>query len=145
MSLSDVERADQISRRRARMLPALAAAFLAGQPIFLARRGLLSAEVRDVAWLAWAIALLVALAVSGGLFAGAAVRGLVEDEAGRAHRRSGYVAGFWAAMVATVALYAVSLVANLKAPETVHLILTVAVAAALIRFGLLELRAHRVG
>lgn len=137
---SDVELADRLSRRRARLLPLLGILFIAGQPLYFAnQRG--AAQAATIAWLAWALALLAALAFMGGRMHGAAVRALVEDEVARANRLRAYATAFWAAAFATVTLYAYSLIDTVKGREALHLVLTVAVAAALIRFGTLERRA----
>ena len=125
-------------------MPALAAVFIAGQPIFLSNTIAATGtpgQIKLVAWLVWAVALLIALAFAGGHFRGPNVRRLMEDESTLANRAKGYAAGFWAAMIMAVAMYALSLFDNLKGREAVHLILSVSIAAALIRFGLLERRA----
>jgi hypothetical protein len=140
-SASPVERADLISRRRARLLPLLAILFIAGQPLYFARIGYRLADLQAAAWLVWALVLLAALAFAGGRFAGAAVRDLVEDEVSSANRLRAYATGFWAASLSTVALFAYSLFDNLKAQESLHIVLTVGIGAALLRFGALERRA----
>jgi hypothetical protein len=141
-TLADVETAKRRARRRARMLPVLGILFIAGQPLYFGPGG--AAEpVRAAAWLAWALVLLGALAFMGAGVRGGAVRDLIEDEGTQANRLRGYAAGFWAG--ATVALYAFSLFDQVKGREALHLVLTVAVGAALIRFGTLERRALAYG
>jgi hypothetical protein len=140
-SSSAVDRADRISRRRARLLPVLAILFIAGQPLYFANSGYRAGEVKAAAWLVWALVLLAALAFAGGRFAGAAVRDMVEDEVSRANRLRAYATGFWAASLCTVALYAFSLFENLKGRESLHIVLTAGIGAALLRFGTLERRA----
>ncbi|MEA3061740.1 MAG: hypothetical protein QOJ94_1521 [Sphingomonadales bacterium] len=140
-SSSPVERADRISRRRARLLPVLGILFIAGQPLYFANIGYRLANLRAAAWLAWALVLLAALAFAGGRFAGAAVRDMVEDEVSRSNRLRAYATGFWAASLCTVTLFAFSLFDNLKAQESLHIILTAGIGAALLRFGALERRA----
>jgi hypothetical protein len=140
-SQSPVERADRISRRRARLFPVLAILFIAGQPLYFARIGYGVADLQGALWLGWALILLAALAFAGGRFAGAAVRDMVEDEVSRANRLRAYATGFWAASLSTVALFAFSLFDNLKAQESLHIILTAGIGAALLRFGALERRA----
>ena len=140
---ADFETADKVSRRRARLLPLLGILFIAGQPLYFANSGIEASQVKTFVWLAWALLLLAALAFAGGHFGSAAVRGLVEDELTRANRLRGYAAGFWAGSMATIALYGFSLFDNLKGRESLHIVLTVTIAAALIRFGALERRALR--
>jgi MFS family permease len=142
---SDFETADRLSRRRARLLPVLGIFFLAGQPIYFANSGADASQVKTFVWLVWALVLLVVLAAAGGHFRGKVVRDLVEDELTRANRMRAYAAGFWAAMLTTIALYGFSLFDNLKGRESLHIILTLSVAVALIVFGVLERRALKDG
>ena len=142
---ADFETADRLSRRRARLLPVLGVLFIAGQPLYFANQGIEASQVKTFAWLVWALLLLATLAGAGGHLGGKAVRALVEDELTRANRLRGYAAGFWAGSLATIALYGFSLFDNLKGRESLHIVLTAAIAAALIRFGTLERRAHRDG
>jgi hypothetical protein len=140
---SDQEIAERISRRRARMLVLLGVYFLAGQAIFF-RQGPEPGQIAHFklsAWLVWAVVLLVALALAGGQFRGARIRALVEDEVSRANRARGYAVGFWAACIAAIAMYVVAMFEPVTGREAVHIILTAAVAGALIRFGTLERRA----
>ena len=147
-SHSDQEIAERISRRRARMLPVLGVYFLAGQAVFF-RQAAGEAEpiahFKLSAWLVWAVVLLLALAFAGGQFRGARIRDLVEDEVSRANRLRGYAAGFWAGALATLAMYVVAMFEPVTGREAVHIILTAAVAGALIRFGTLERRALKDG
>ncbi|HEX8064781.1 MAG TPA: hypothetical protein VF535_16410 [Allosphingosinicella sp.] len=140
------ELADRLTRRRARMMPALAALFLAGQPFYFARNQIaIDTQIKTAVWLAWAAILLLALAMDGGHFRGRAVRDLVEDEVTRANRLRAYAAGFWAAMATVFGIYGLSVFDNIQGRESLHLIMTFSLAAALITFGMLEKRALRDG
>jgi len=88
---------------------------------------------------------LIALAFAGGHFLGAKVRALVEDEPTRLNRLRGYAAGFWMAAAAAIMLYVVNMFEPVTGREAIHIILTFAVAGALIRFGTLERRALKDG
>ena len=140
---SDVERAERISRRRARMFPVLGIYFIAGQAIFFNHfdpsRGI--AQFKVSAWLVWAVVLLIAFAFAGGHFQGKKIRALVEDDVSRANRAKGYEAGFWAAAAAAIALYITNMFELVSGRDAIHLILTALVGAAMIRFGTLERRA----
>lgn len=142
-SPNDVERAERISRRRARMFPILGIYFIAGQAIFFnhADASPRIAQFKISAWLVWALVLLVAFAFAGGHFRGKAIRNLVEDDVARANRAKGYEAGFWAAAVAAIALYVTNMFEPVSGRDAIHLILTALVGAAMIRFGTLERRA----
>lgn len=141
MQSTTVDIADRVSRRRARSLTALGAVFLAGQPVYFAHSGIHAAQVKTAAWLVWAVLLLAALAFAGGHFSGRGVRALVEDEVTVLNRLRAYATGFWAAMAGALLLYGFSLYDNLKGRESIHIILSLAIGAALVRFGMLERRA----
>jgi hypothetical protein len=145
MTSSDVDKADRISRRRARMFPVLGIYFIAGQAVFFRQvdESTRVAQFKISAWLVWALVLLLAFAFAGGHFRGRAVRALVEDEVSRANRAKGYAAGFWAAAAAAIALYVVNMFEPVSGRDAIHLILTALVGAAMIRFGILERRALR--
>ena len=142
---SDVERAERISRRRARMFPILGIYFIAGQAVFFNHSDANQrvAQFKISAWLVWALVLLIAFAFAGGHFHGRKVRALVEDDVSRANRAKGYEAGFWAAAVAAIALYVTNMFELVTGRDAIHLILTALVGAAMIRFGTLERRALR--
>ncbi len=79
-SESDVETADRLSRRRARLLPVPAVLFLSGQAIFALGPDDPAPAVdraKVAAWLIWALALLFLLATGGGLFRSRRVRALL--------------------------------------------------------------------
>ena len=145
---SDMEKAERLTRKRARIIPVLALVFIAGQAMYLgnAAEPLRTVDgVRLGAWLVWALALLLLLATGGGLFRSKEVRALMEDESTRQHRQRALSIGFWAAMLGAVALYALTLFEDVTAREAVHIILTIGIGAALLRFATLERRALRDG
>jgi|KBSMisStandDraft_5_1062788.scaffolds.fasta_scaffold186666_3 hypothetical protein len=140
------ESADAISRRRSRTLPALAVIFLAQQASYLnmpAHSDRPVDHVKIAAWLALSVVLLAALATNGAWFQPRAVREVINDESTRAHRQASLVYGFWAAMAASLALYVINMFELVSGRDAIHVILSVAIAAALIRFGMLERRALR--
>ena len=142
------EEAEILNRRRARMLPALALIFLAQQASYLGipeQSGRAVDHLKIGAWFVLSIVLLAGLATGGGWFRSRAVRELLNDEGTQAHRRSGYVYGFWAAMGTALGLYLVEMFEPVSGREAVYLIVTVALATALLNFGMLERRALRDG
>lgn len=148
MTESDFETADRLSRRRARLLPAMAILFLSGQAIFAigpedSARAV--DQMKVAAWLVWALALLFLLAAGGGVFRGKRVRALMDDEATRAHRGRAYAVGFWLAVGTAVGIYALTAFDGVKPREALHIVVTAAIAGALLTFGILEHRAHRDG
>ena len=145
---SIAQQAERLSQKRSRILFVLAAVFLSQQATYFSSRHDLAspaAHVKIAAWLVLSIVLLLMLATGGGWFRSAEVRALLNDETTREHRREGFVNGFWAACLTAIVIYAVDLFEPVSGRDTVHIILTVAIATALLTFGRLERRAHRDG
>ena len=142
------ERADYLSKRRARMLPALAIIFLTQQVSYFsmaATPGPHSAETAKVsAWLVLSAILLAALSTKGFWLQPKDVRDLIDDENTRANRNDSMRVGFICAMAAAIGVYILTMFdLAVTAREAVHIILTTGLATALIRWGYLERRAHR--
>jgi hypothetical protein len=143
------ERADYLSRRRARTLPVLAVLYLSQQVTFFSALDTAGHEsartVKVGAWLLLSVVLLAALTTKGFWLQPREVRELIDDENTRANRleaiRYGYVAGMLMAML----IYFWTQVEPLTAMETIHLILSAGLGVALVRFGFLERRAHKDG
>lgn len=139
---TDVDRAERIGRRRARMFAAQAALFLAWQAMFFATP--LEAPMRNVdalkisAWFFWVLALLLMLATGGGLLRHRRLRGLLNDEFTRSNRNAAYGMGFWAAAGTGIGLFVVDLFEPVSGREAVHTILSVAIASALLTFAARE-------
>ena len=148
-SQSDIETADRLSRRRARILPVLAVIFLSQQITYFAGAGEYGTRTVDhvkiAAWLVLAIVMLLALANGGFWFKPRKVRALMDDEPTRANRAEAFRIGFLATMTGAIALYFVSLFEPLGGRETIHILMSIGIAAALVKFGYLERRALRGG
>jgi len=97
------------------------------------------------AWVVWAAALLLFLLAGGGLLRGRKVRAVLNDESTQEHRRRGMVTGFWFAILAAFLVYGLSFFEPVSAREAARLVITIAIAAALMRFGTLERRALKGG
>lgn len=149
MSQSSIsEQAERLSRRRARALPVLGIVFLAQQASFLSIPEHSARPVDHVkigAWLVLTIVLLAGLATGGAWFRGRQVRELVNDESTRVHRQTAYTYGFWAAMGTAIGIYLVDMFEPVSGRDAVHIIVTAAIATALLNFGMLERRALRDG
>lgn len=150
--MSDVETADRLGRRRARMLPVLAIIFLTQQAAYVSDRfDGAGAAVRTVdhvkiaAWLVLSAVLLLWLVTSGFWFKSRPVRALLEDDVTRANRAAAMKLGFITTMLGAFALFFVDQFEPVSARDAIHLIVTIGIATALLRFGLLERRAHRGG
>jgi MFS family permease len=140
----DVERAERIGRRRARLFAAQALLFLSWQGLFFS--GQADAPMRNVeavklsAWFVWVVALLFMLATGGGLLRHRGLRDLLNDELTRQNRTFAYVMGFWTAVGTCIGLYIVEMFEPVSGREAVHIVLSAAIAAALLNFALRERR-----
>jgi hypothetical protein len=147
--LSTVEKAERLSRKRAHMLPFLAIIYLTQQATFFA--GDAPPDVRAVdhvkvgAWLVLSLVLVLAIATNGFWFQSREVRVLIDDENTRANRSAAMTVGFVAAMLASILLYLIDQFDPITARAAIHVILSFGLAAALVRFGMLERRAHGDG
>src|SRR4051794_39185033 len=142
------ETAERLNARRARALPVLGIVFLAQQASFLSMPEQSARPVDHLkisAWLVLTIVLLAGLATGGAWVRPRAVRELVNDESTRAHPQTACVYGFWAGLGASLGLYVVNMVEPVSGRDAVHIIVTMAVATALLNFGMLERRALRDG
>jgi hypothetical protein len=143
------EKADHLSRRRARMLPMLAVLYLIQQTTYF--RSTANPHPRDVdyvwigAWVVLSLLILAGLATKGFWLQPRAVRDLIDDESSRANRLEGLRVGFIVAVLTAIALYLVDEFSSMTAREAIHVILSLGLGAALLRFGILERRAHRDG
>jgi hypothetical protein len=146
MPTSIPDSAEYLSKRRARMLPALAVIFLSQQATFFSQMSgeHVSAEKAKIsAWLVLSVVLLLGLATKGFWLEPKAVRDLVDDENTRANRSDAMRWGFLFAMGSAIAVYVLTMFEVVTGREAVHLVLSFGIAAALLRWGLLEKRALR--
>ena len=134
---------ERITRRRARVATAMGVLFVATQLAHLHGQAPLRAVdyVGIAGWAVWALVLVAFVLFGGGLLRGPAVRGMLNDESTEANRRTALVAGFWAMLTAAAALFVSSFYEDLGGRDTLHILITVGVGFALIRFGQLEARA----
>lgn len=141
------ERADELSRRRARMFPLLAIIFLTQQASFFSdHHGARAVDhVKVGAWVVMSLALLVALMTGGGLLRGREMRELLNDESTQANRDRAIRDGFLAAILTAIVCYFINQFEPVRGDEVAHLVVTIGIAMALIRFGTLERRAHADG
>jgi hypothetical protein len=147
--IEDVETADRLGRRRARMLPVLSMIFIFQQASHLSARFEEGArtvdQVKISAWLVLSVMLLLALTTGGSWFRPKRVRDLLNDEVTRANRLDALRAGFIATMAAGIGAYVITMFEPVSGRDAIHLMMTFGIAAALVRFGQLERRAHRDG
>jgi len=147
MSSTDYETAERLGRKRARLLPLFAILFLTQQASYFTGPNVDTGRpvdhIRIAAWLVMSVVLLLVLATGGGWFRSRAVRALMNDEATQVHRNDAFRFAFFAAMIACVVLYVIGLFEPLGGRDVIHLVMSCGIAAALVRFGMLERRAYR--
>ncbi len=139
--------AEKLTLRRARV------SIISGVFFLMSMAGSLGVDVpangpetiRLAAWVVWAAALLLVLAAGGGLFRGKAIRALMNDDSTLVNRQRAMVAGFWATVLSAFALYAISLFEPVSGRDAIRLLLSAAVGASIIKFGLLEKRSLQNG
>lgn len=145
--MSVAEKADDLSRRRARMLPALAIIYITQQASYFSLQS--GTEHRAVdqvkisAWLVFSAILLAALATKGFWFHSREIRSMIDDEVTRANRNDAMRFGFIFAMLTCIVIYAITMFEPVNGRDAVHVILSDGLGAALIRWGWLERVAHR--
>ena len=139
------EKAERLSRRRARMLPFLAVIYLTQQiSFFTAGAGDRAVDqVKIGAWVVLSLVLLAALTTKGFWFHSREVRDMVDDEVTRAHRAGAMGWGFVMAILSAIGLFFLSMYEPITTREAVHVIVSFGIAAAILRFGMLEGRALR--
>lgn len=141
---SDMDIAERLTVRRARMLPAFALLSLTQQTVFLSGGGARPVEgIKVGAWAALTATLLVLLATGGGLLRSRAVRALLNDETTRLHRMRACATGLWASMLCGIAVYLLAQVVEVTAREAIHIVVTAGLSAALLGFAMQERRAFR--
>ncbi len=141
---SPIELAERLGRRRARFFPVLALFFVVQQTAYFSHGDgqRLVDHVRLGAWAAMGLVLLLLLTTGGFWRRDKAVRAMLNDEVTRANRAGALSAGFVAAMLAGIVLYVIQAATDLTAREALHLTVSTGLVVALMRFGMLERRAH---
>lgn len=139
-SPADIDTADQLGRRRARMLPVLAMFFLIQQTAFFSNPPGERAvdHVRIGAWVVLTAVILATLATGGWWFRSPAIRAALDDERTRANRASAMQWGFISTVVTAIVIYATLGVTEFTTRESIHLLVSAGIVSALFRFGRLE-------
>jgi hypothetical protein len=148
-SHSPADVAERLSQRRSKLMLFQGILFIIWQANFLSSPHADFTRVRSFdqlkisAFIAWAAILLIVIASGGGWFRSKQVRELLNDESTRVHRRIAQATGFWAAMLAALSLYVLSMFTEVRLVEAIHIVLSAGIGAVLIRFAHLERRALR--
>ena len=142
MTGSDSQQADRASRLRSQFMVLMAALLLAQAAFgFGNEASSMTPWFRHGLWAAMILLWLVVLATGGWLRLDRRVRSLMNDEYALASRSQALQAGFWVAVAAGIVLYFASLEWTLDVREAMRILVDVTIAAALLRFAWLELRA----
>lgn len=148
---SPSEIAERVSRRRTRIMYVQAMIFVIWQATFFGWLSPVADPLRRVdqvklgAWLVWALALLLLLATPPGWFQKREVKRLLDDEVSRANRAAALGVGFWVGALTGIALFLLTLFVEMETLQTLHLVLSASIGAAVLRFAALERRAERAG
>ena len=145
--MSPGEKADDLSKRRARTLPALAIIYITQQASYItlqsdaAHRSVNAAKIS--AWLVLSLLLLAALTTKGFWFQPREIRAMIDDELTRANRIEAMRFGFIFAMLTCVVIYFITMFEPVNGRDAAHIVMSDGIGAALIRWGWLEHVAHR--
>lgn len=147
MSESSVEQADRIGRKRARFLPVIGIIFLTQQMAFVFQtEGERAVDhVRLFGWLLMGLVIVAALATGGYWLKSKEMRELLDDEVSRANRKEAMSLGFILSMLSGLALFPLRSFIEIDGGLALHLVVSIGLFAAIVRFGLLERRAYRDG
>ena len=139
---SDIQKADRASRVRSQFMVLMAALLLIQAAFgFGGDASSMTPWFRHALWAAMILLWLVVLATGGWLRLDRRVRSMMNDEFTLASRSRALQAGFWVAVATGLALYFTSLEWTLDVREAIRILVDVSIAAALLRFAWLELRA----
>ena len=139
--MSDIELAERYSQKWTVALYVLAAAMLLAEVV---GTGVMRSDFVDGVWLG--IALVCACALlpwRRWLRPSAPLNRLLDDEGVREHRRLSCAAGFWVALIASLILAPLAHDGIVGAYDVARIVATAALAAAMVSFATLELRAGR--
>ena len=138
MPLTDIENAERSAHARASIMALLAAVVAYNSTLGLQSAVNDAASFRGGAWLLTVALGLVILSTGGGLMLSRRLRELMNDERTRHNRSRAFATGFFVAMLAALALYALSWSTPVELRAGLRLVTGVALAAALARNALLE-------
>lgn len=147
MSEDSVEQADRIGRKRARFLPVIGIIFLTQQMAFVFQtEGERAVDhVRLFGWVLMGLVIVAALATGGYWLKSKEMRELLDDEVSRANRKEAMSLGFILSMLSGLALFPLRSFIEIDGGLALHLVVSIGLFAAIVRFGLLERRAYRDG
>jgi hypothetical protein len=138
MIADPVAKAEHLGRARSILFYLLATAFAASTLLGLHR---METPERLGVWLLLASLVAFNLTPLGGFLQPGTVTRLLNDETTRAHRRTSLAIGCWSAALAGMVLAATASALALNGSQAARLIVMICLAASLVSFATLELRA----
>ena len=149
-STPTAEQIERLQRRRTRLTIVQAILFVFWQSnFFLIPHDFGSDRAVDrfklVAYLVWAILLLVFIATGGNWWQPQAVRAVLNDETTTVHRYRAMEVGFLVSVIAAMGCEAATLFMAVPARAAVHIVMTAGIGSALFAFAALERRAQSDG
>lgn len=145
MTSDNNDKADRLGRKRARMLPVIGVIFLTQQMAYLFQtEGERAVDhVRLIGWLLLGTVIVAALATGGYWLQSKDMRALLDDDISRTNRKEAMSLGFVLSMLTGLALFPLRTLLDLDAGLALHLVVSIGLFAAIVRFGILERRAYR--
>ena len=138
--MSDVELAECKSRTRATLFYLMAVTLVVSAWLGIGK----PADGHRVAvWLVMVLLIALNLTPISTMFRRARWARLLDDDTAREHRRTAFEAGFWSTIAAAIVLAVVVPRAPITGLDVARVVITAGLAAALISFATLELRAAR--
>lgn len=147
MQQSTSQRAELLSKRRARVLLMLGVLYISYQALFVVTTK--ASEPGDAlalkigTWLVLSLLLLTGIATKGFWLQSKDVRDLIDDENTRANRLDAMRFGFVFAMLTCMLIYLIGMFQPIVGRDAVHIVMSDGIGAALLRWGWLERLAHR--
>lgn len=137
--VTDIEAAERKGRKRAIIYLLLAIALVAAT--WMNSNTLSEQPIRLGTWLAMVALAALNLTPFASRRARPPLANLLNDETTQVHRRASFAAGFWAALAAAACMAIVASAAPVTAVLVAKVVIAAALVAALVSFGVQELRA----
>jgi hypothetical protein len=143
--IQEIQEAERAGRSRSRIFFLMAAVLLLQFVSFLIDPTAWRSTFQVGSWLFVIVLMLLLIATGGFLLKPRRIRDLMNDEPTRLNLLIAQAMGFWTTIVAALAAYLLSLFLPVRANDSLHVVATIGVGAALLTFAMRERQAHRLG